>query len=178
MHVGIVNMYSYKLRHYLPNALASIGCDITVVDSDEDYIDIIKRSPITHWIFTGSDSDVMKKRSPVLDLEILKMKNKRFLLICYSMESILQQLGCHLIKRPNAMKGRFDLIMNGVKIEAYRNHYMYVVPESIKRGMRLLATYKGDTMTVSYKNAMMTQWHPERTVGGIRFLEGWLTNST
>ena len=178
MHVGIVNMYSYKLRHYLPNALASIGCDITVVDSDEDYIDIIKRSPITHWIFTGSDSDVMKKRSPVLDLEILKMKNKRFLLICYSMESILQQLGCHLIKRPNAMKGRFDLIMNGVKIEAYRNHYMYVVPESIKRGMRLLATYKGDTMTVSYKNLMMTQWHPEITKDGIRFLEGWLTNST
>ena len=171
MHVGIVNMYSYKLRHYLPNALASIGCDITVVDSDEDYIDIIKRSPITHWIFTGSDSDVMKKRSPVLDLEILKMKNKRFLLICYSMESILQQLGCHLIKRPNAIKERFDLVMNGVQLRAYRNHYTYVVPESIKRGMRLLATYKGDTMTVSYKNLMMTQWHPEITKDGIRFLE-------
>ena len=178
MHVGIVNMYSYKLRHYLPNALASIGCDITVVDSDEDYIDIIKCSPITHWIFTGSDSDVMKKRSPVLDLEILKMKNKRFLLICYSMESILQQLGCRLIKRPNAIKERFDLVMNGVQLRAYRNHYTYVVPESIKRGMRLLATYKGDTMTVSYKNLMMTQWHPEITKDGNIFMKEWLTNST
>ena len=178
MHVGIVNMYSYKLRHYLPNALASIGCDITVVDSDEDYIDIIKCSPITHWIFTGSDSDVMKKRSPVLDLEILKIKNKRFLLICYSMESILQQLGCRLIKRPNAIKERFDLVMNGVQLRAYRNHYTYVVPESIKRGMRLLATYKGDTMTVSYKNLMMTQWHPEITKDGNIFMKEWLTSST
>ena len=171
-------MYSYKLRHYLPNALASIGCDITVIDSDDDYIDIIKHSPITHWIFTGSDYDVMKKTTPKLSLDILNIRNKRFLLVCYSMESVLQQLGCHLIKRPNAMKGRFDLIMNGVKIEAYRNHYTYVVPESIKRGMRLLATYKGDTMNVSYKNLMMTQWHPEITEDGIVFMKEWLTNST
>jgi GMP synthase-like glutamine amidotransferase len=176
MRVGIVNMYSYKLRHYLPNALASIGYDITVVESDDNYIDIIKSSPITHWIFTGSDLDVMKKKSPVLDLDILKMKNKRFLLICYSMESVLQQLGCHLIKRPNAIKERFDLVMNGVQLRAYRNHYTYVVPESIKRGMRLLATYKGDTMTVSYKNLMMTQWHPERTVDGIKMIDDWLKN--
>ena len=68
--------------------------------------------------------------------------------------------------------------MNGVQLRAYRNHYTYVVPESIKRGMRLLATYKGDTMTVSYKNLMMTQWHPEITKDGNIFMKEWLTNST
>ena len=178
MRVGIVNMYSHKLQPYLQRALNSIGHDITILDSDDNYIEIIKRSPITHWIFTGSDSDVTNKKSPVLDIGIIKMKNKQFLLVCYSMESVLQQLGCHLIKRKTVVKERFDLVMNGSQIRAYRNHYTYVVPESIKRGMQLLTTYKGDTMTVTYKNLMMTQWHPERTNDGILFMKEWLTKST
>jgi GMP synthase-like glutamine amidotransferase len=174
MHVGILNMYSHKLDNYLSKALDSIGYDYTIIEFDEDYMDVIRRSRITHWILTGSDYNVMNKTTPQLDLKLLTMKNKRFMMVCYSMESILLQLGCHLIKRRNNVKEYFNLDIDDTTIKAFRNHYTYIVPDSLKRGMRLLATYKGDTMNVEYKNALMTQWHPERTADGIQFMKEWL----
>ena len=177
MHVGILNMYSNKLQPYLPNALESIGCGYTIVDFDENHLETIRRSRITRWILTGSDHNVMNKTTPQLDLGLLRMHGKRFMMVCYSMESILLQLGCHLIKRRNNVKEYSDLDIGGTTIKAFRNHYTYIVPDSLKRGMRLLATYKGDTMNVEYKNAVMTQWHPERTADGIQFMKEWITQS-
>lgn len=174
MHVGILNMYSHKLDNYLPNALDTIKCKYTIIEFDEDYMENIRRSRITHWILTGSDYNVMKKASPQLELKLLAMKNKRFLMVCYSMESILLQLGCHLITRRNNVKEYFQLDIDGITINAFRNHYTYVVPDSIRRGMRLVSTYNGDTMIVEYKNALMTQWHPERTADGIQYMKKWL----
>jgi GMP synthase-like glutamine amidotransferase len=174
MHVGILNMYSHKLESYLPKALDSIGCGYTIVDFDDNHLETIRRSRITRWILTGSDHNVMNKTTPQLDLDLLRMHGKRFMMVCYSMESILLQLGCHLIKRRNNVKEYFDLDIGGTTIKAFRNHYTYIVPDSLKRGMRLLATYKGDTMNVEYKNAVMTQWHPERTADGIQFMKEWI----
>jgi len=174
MHVGILNMYPYKLGPYLPRALESIGCTYTIVDFDENHSETIRRSRHTRWILTGSSDDVMKKTTPQLDLSLLKIENKRFLAICYSMESILLQLGCHLIKRKNNVREYFDLDLGGTTIKAFRNHYTYVVPDSMKRGMRLLATYKGNAMNVNYKNMTMVQWHPEKTADGIQFLAEWM----
>jgi GMP synthase-like glutamine amidotransferase len=175
MHVGILNMYSHKLQHYLPSALDSIGCSYTIVDFDENHAETIRRSRITRWILTGSDHNVMNKTTPQLDPALLKMHGKRFMMVCYSMESILFQLGCHLITRRNNVQEYFDLDLGGTTIKAFRNHYAYIVPDSLTRGMRLLATYKGDTMIVRYKNTLMTQWHPERTADGIRFMKEWTT---
>ena len=90
------------------------------------------------------------------------------------MESILLQLGCHLIKRKNNVREYFDLDLGDKTIKAFRNHYTYVVPDSMKRGMRLLATYKDNAMNVNYKNMTMVQWHPEKTADGIRFLAEWM----
>jgi GMP synthase-like glutamine amidotransferase len=174
MHVGILNMYSHKLQNYLPKALDSIGCRYTIVEFDENHVENIRRSRITRWILTGSDNNVMNKTAPQLDLKLLKMHDKRFMLICYSMESILMQLGCHLIKRRNNVKEYFDLEFGGTTIKVFRNHYTYILPDSLKRGMRLLATYKGDTMNVEYKNTVMVQWHPERTADGIQFMKEWI----
>ena len=174
MHVGILNMYSHKLQYHLPKALESIGCGYTIIEFDTDYVETIRSSQITHWILTGSDYNVMNKTTPQLDLNLLKMQDKRFMMVCYSMESILLQLGCHLIKRRENMMEYFNLDIGGTKIRAFRNHYTYIVPDSIKRGMRLLATYKGCAMNVEYKNTVMTQWHPERTADGIQFMKEWL----
>ncbi len=174
MHVGILNMYSHKLKISLPKALDSIGCDYTIIDFDENHVENIRRSRIKCWILTGSDYNVMNKTTPQLDLDLLKMSDKRFMLVCYSMESILLQLGCHLIKRRNNVQEYFDLDLGGNTIKAFRNHYTYIVPDSLKRGMRLLATHKGDTMNVEYKNTVMVQWHPERTADGIQFMKEWI----
>lgn len=175
MHVGILNMYSGKLLPSLPRALDSIGCTYTVVEFDENHYETIRRSRLTRWILTGSGYNVMNKTSPQLDIRLLKMRDKRFMMVCYSMESILLQLGCHLITRRNNAKEYFHLDIGENTIKAFRNHYTYIVPDSIhQRGMRLLATYKGEAMNVEYKNALMTQWHPERTADGIEFMREWL----
>ena len=174
MHVGIINMHPHELRHYLPKALEFLGCKYSVFGFHENHLDTIRRSPITHWIFTGSEYNVFDETAPQLDLGILKLENKRFLLICYSMESVLLQLGCRLVKRRNNMREYFNLKLEGNTLKAYRDHYTYVVPDKMRRGIRLLATYKGYTMNAEYRNAVMTQWHPERTMDGIQFMQKWL----
>ena len=176
MHMGILNMYSGKLSNDLPKALDSIGCKYTIVEFDGNHYETIQRSRITRWILTGSEYNVMRKTSPQLNLDLLKMRDKRFMMVCYSMESILLQLGCDLITRRNNTREYFDLDIGGNTIIAFRNHYTYIVPDSIhQRGMRLLATYKGETMNVEYKNTVMTQWHPEKTADGIKFMREWIT---
>jgi imidazoleglycerol phosphate synthase glutamine amidotransferase subunit HisH len=32
-------------------------------------------------------------------------------------------------------------------------------------------------MTAIYKNAVMTQWHPERSRDGIQLLKGWIKST-
>jgi len=63
---------------------------------------------------------------------------------------------------------------NGKLIEVARHHFAYLDANTVKPRMKLLSIYKGDVMTVEYKNAMMTQWHPERTEDGKVFLKRWL----
>jgi imidazoleglycerol phosphate synthase glutamine amidotransferase subunit HisH len=41
--------------------------------------------------------------------------------------------------------------------------------------MKLIAIYNDETMTVKYKNIMMTQWHPENSIDGIKILNHWLS---
>ena len=171
MRIGVVDMYKDKSHSYLPMVLVSMGYEVTVIDYKEDWLDIIKTMRIKTWFMTGSEYDVLSPTAPKIDLEILNLKNKRFFLICYSMESVLIQLGCKGIKRKKAIREFFHLTD---KVEAYRYHHTYIVPDTLKPGMRLLATYKGDVMTVQYKNLMMTQWHPERTPDGIEYVKKWL----
>jgi GMP synthase-like glutamine amidotransferase len=176
MRIGVIDMYKNKMYSYLPIILTDMGYSVTVVNYKEDWLDIIRKSRIKNWFLTGSEYDVMSVTAPQVDLEILKLNNKRFFLICYSMESVLLQLGCRGIKRKKAIREFFNLTMDGEQINAYRNHHTYIVPDSIKHDMQLLAKYQGNVMTVKYKNMMMTQWHPERTNDGIDFIRKWITN--
>jgi imidazoleglycerol phosphate synthase glutamine amidotransferase subunit HisH len=38
----------------------------------------------------------------------------------------------------------------------------------------LVNSYRGEVMTVLYKNTLMTQWHPERSKDGIQCLKAWM----
>jgi GMP synthase-like glutamine amidotransferase len=179
MKVGVVNFMKSGHPIFLYDALggndALGGGNVVVVSHKSDWVSAIKSSRIKHWFLTGSAYDVLRADAPQISLAILEMTNKRFFLICYSMESVLIQLGCHLIKRRTNIREHFSLLMGGRHLSAWRNHYTYVVPDSLKSGMRCLATHDGETMTVEYKNAVMTQWHPEKTEDGVRFLREWLS---
>jgi len=177
MHVGIVNFAINDPRTELSDALTSLGCSVVIIQHTDDWLNTIKRSRIKRWICTGSALDVLDKNSPQLDVDLLKLDTKRFLLICYSMESILMQLGCRIRNRKLERSDNIMIDDNGKQINVGRNHFAYVDANSIKPRMKLLSIYKGDVMTVEYKNAMMTQWHPERTDDGRMFLKRWLQNT-
>ena len=130
--------------------------------------------------------DVNLDGAPQIDTRILNMKDKRIFLICYSMESVLGQLGCRLVKRErNRKKITFlDILYNnyltrGINspLRSWRNHETYVTVSSLKPNIRMQMQYDGEVMTCLYKNAVMTQWHPEHTEDGRQLFLNWFNNT-
>lgn len=184
MKVGIFN-YMRRESPTIEKTIRNMGFDIEMYDYTENHYEIMRKSTIIHWIFTGSPMDVTKDDAPQLDTRILRMEGKRVFLICYSMESILYQLGCKLVKRERNRKRIFfmDILYNnylttGLRspIRAWRNHETYIPVSSLKPSIKLQMMFEGEVMTCFYKNATMTQWHPEHGDDGNRFLINWLNH--
>lgn len=175
MRIGIVDFSKRpKKNDSLQQALQILGHDIFVVHHTDDWYNIVKSSRIKHWIMTGAAYDVFSIKSPQVDTRITQLINKRFLLICYSMESFLLQMGCKLNRRERT-KEEFMLNSNGTRIVAWRNHNTFIPTDGLQPEIKLLASYKNETMTAKYKNILMTQWHPEKTNDGTIFLLNWLS---
>lgn len=181
MEIGVVNMYNthYKCR-YLINCLKSLGFKTRVIDgfrtSQADVYDCVKGSSIQHWIFSGSDTQVTAVNSPQLPLELLNLPDKKIMCICYSMESILQSLGNPVKKRYINRKELFNLIIPPSKtpIKVRRNHRWYLEP-NVKPPVKVLASYNGELMMASYKNSLLFQFHPEKSLDGKKLILDWIT---
>ena len=180
MKIGIVNMYKtlYGCK-YLINAIISLNYTPLVIDgfnhTEEEVYNYIKSSPITHWIFSGSPQYVTHEESSQISLKLLNLKNKRCMMICYSMESILVQLGCSISKRSHNKKEIFRLVVDGKDpLVLRRNHHWYFKPSAIKEPIKLLASYDGEAMIAHYKNAVLIQFHPEKSVDGKKLIEEWI----
>ena len=169
MLIGIVKVNS---NTYVEKAIKKLGHTFDLLQiNDPDLAKKIKHSSIQKWIFTGTGiaTSVLNPLAPQVPLEIFNMKNKEFFLICYSMESVLHQLGNTLLER-KPIKERFQI----GPLTLYRNHRFYFECEKLKSTLKNVECYKGEVMTVFYKNTVMTQWHPERTKDGIECLEMWI----
>jgi GMP synthase-like glutamine amidotransferase len=182
MKVGIFN-YTQRESPTVETKLQNLGFHVDIYDYKENHYEIMKKSNIKHWIFTGSPMDVNKDGAPQLDTRILRMEGKRVFLICYSMESILEQLGCKLVKRERNRKRVFfmDILYNNYltkgiasPVRAWRNHETYIPVKNLMPSIKLQMQYEGEVMTCFYKNAVMTQWHPEHGDDGRRMLVNWL----
>ena len=102
------------------------------------------------------------------------MKDKHLFMICYSMESALYNLGYKLQKKPRTNRRLFDIVsLDGTRLRVWKSHDTYV-PISINPRLKPSSRYNDEIMTLKYKNAVMTQWHPERTTDGIMFMRDWL----
>jgi len=196
MNVGIVSMYcdTNNYEHYIIDALSSIGykSEIIYYDNPENVYNSIANSKIKKWIFSGSAHTVILNNSPQVPLGIFDIPDKEFLLICYSMESVLYQLNAsELKKRYENKKEKFRLkidtklvkelnleyLYNKLKnpLNLYRNHHWYL--KSFKlNNIKEFAKYRGESMMVIYKNAILVQYHPERTKDGIQLIHNWLNN--
>jgi hypothetical protein len=194
MEVGIVDMYRSELGCLnLVNALKRIGVNIVVyhiIDKKVNLVRLIAQSQIKHWVFTGSDQSIYATHSPQIPMNIFNIFGKRFLLICYSMESVLKQLGYPVLKRYERKKELFKLHLQKTKVllagredlfkyisdpAIYkRNHQYYTPVTNMNKQIYEVASYRGELMIVFYKNAVMTQFHPENTIAGKRLIQNWL----
>ena len=187
MEVGFVCMFPNKEKQPTSflETLHALHCRVDVLYSyertKEDIVEHIRGSTIRKWIFSGSPADVHNLHSPQLSLDIFAIPNKEYLLICYSMESVLYQLGYPVVKRGKNKKEEFVLtfpytlrgLPNPAKL--YRNHQYYTPFDSIQdQDMRKIVAYEGETMILTYKNAILTQFHPEKTDHGKQMIFDWL----
>ena len=177
---------------------------LEVVHCYDNWMDSIVNSDITHWILTGSERYPYDSDAPRVPIELFSVKNKRFMLICYSMESALFEMGYTISTRPKPICEFFlhnfdhkkftkkqtkkcnyrasNLIQSiSTPVSLYRNHRVFITVDEFQQSsrepcnnMNLLSEYNKEVMTVNYKNAIMVQWHPEKTPDGIIFLKNWL----
>ena len=184
-------MYGTEYKcHYLINALRSIGYLPHVIEgfhSGEAYVfDAIQKSPIKFWIFSGSPHYVTDPKSTQVPLDILMLPNKQFMLLCYSMESLLIQLNYPLTKRRSDKREIFHLtvpvaytnnsLFQSIKnpMVVRRHHHFYFPEKVIIDPVNLIASYNGEAMIATYKNTLLVQFHPEKSVDGKCLILNWL----
>jgi hypothetical protein len=188
MRIGIVDMRREAGKvHMLVNAIKSFGCTVTVINgvTEPNLCQTIRQSPIHYWIFSGSQYHVTHEGCPQIPMDLLKT-DKKFLMICYSMESVLVQLGMPIQERYIHRRGPFQMtvpkenqdhpLFRGIQnpMKCWRAHRWYFPNASIHSPIKLLASYNGEAMIATYKNMVLVQHHPEHTADGRLFLQNWL----
>lgn len=194
MEIGIVSMYpNIKDIVYVSNAIKILGYTPYIVDHKSklksfvrNIYNIIKNSKIKYWIFSGSPSMVIDRESPQVPLEIYNLKDKEFMLICYSMESVAYQMNIPISFRRENRKEIFTLDIRNTDhyitkyyndyINVWRNHYGYVSSLINKSPFTEIASYEEESMILLYKNSILIQFHPERTVDGLILIYNWINH--
>jgi GMP synthase-like glutamine amidotransferase len=176
----------------LVDAIKEMGATPHIINgttlSEQELSNTIQRSPIRHWIFSGSRYHIHYTGVPIVPMELLKTENtdKRFLMICYSMESVLVQLGFPIRERYINRKETFNLsvpkeyqthpLFKDIpsSMRGWRDHRYYFPRDVLTPPVHLLASYNGEAMVATYKNAVLVQYHPEKTKDGRQLIENWL----
>jgi len=74
----------------------------------------------------------------------------------------------------------FDGLPETLKLQ--RNHTWYIptlLRNTVKNKLcKEVASYRGESMMIFYKNAILVQFHPEKTADGILFIKNWINNKT
>jgi len=200
MEIGIVFMDPKHIYDYIPNAILYTGyTPVSIIfTTTNDVLIKIKNSNIKYWIFSGSAHTVIMDNSPQIPIEIFDIPDKEFLMICYSMESTLFQNKYQLKKRYQNKNEEFKLkinmdlvkklnkeyIFNGLtdKLSLQRNHHWYI-PSLLRNTknnklFKEVASYRGESMMIFFKNAILVQYHPERTTDGKILIKNWINNKT
>ena len=191
MEVGVLDMYPDSIGSWrLIKAVNDLGYNPVVFNSKtESLYKIVRQSGIKKWIFSGSPQSVHSKESTQIPLDVFKHSSKDFLLICYSMESVMKQVGLDVLERYENRKGYFNLhiqkgkalifgkewLFEGIKSPCYlwRNHHCYT-PSTSLEDINELASYRGELMIAFHKHLLFMQFHPERSADGKRLLKNWL----
>ena len=190
MRIGIVDMYGSTTElDSVVNALARLGHSAYVInhkgETSDTLLHQIRRSPIRRWILTGSDYHLHDEGAPKVPLGILGLP-KQFLLICYSMESLIAQVSQAQIKEryiqrkeifhmTNPMQRATPGLFDGIKQQmVLRRDHLWYFPTGTITPITEIAAFRGEVMIATYKNCLLTQFHPEKTLDGLKILKNWL----
>jgi GMP synthase-like glutamine amidotransferase len=189
MQVGVIMMCGHKGGcNVLINVLKEMGYRplLFFVETTKIY-EAILLSKVKYWILSGTRLNAPFDKTPPVPMEIFNIPKKRFFLICFSLESALQQYGYTLVNRyevktefakitikPSYAKlPLFKDIPNPMRV--FRNHHLYIASKDVKYPVREISSFRGELMVAAYKNALLTQFHPEHSVQGRRLLVNWLS---
>ena len=172
LRVGILNCYRNAAHaQYVIEAVRHLGhipvCVYVTRYSMKETLDWVHQSNIRHWIGTGSDYNVCDHDAPCYDESILRMRNKKFLLICYSMQSFLAHVcKCQITKLPSYVQEMQTI--GGVQL--WRNHHFGFYKTDVfskKYSIQNVQTFADAiVMSATCGNVWMTQYHPERSKQG------------
>ena len=173
MRVGVVSMCEVGKRGctLLLNALSSMGHVPFVLHwNTPNLISLIRRSRIERWIFSGNatytkDTDMYRMPMEVFSLPI------QVLCICYSFQSTLVQLGYTLHHKRNRVYRKVVIYgQSGNPMTVLLNYTQYIKSPVIGE----LASLNKEVMIFRYKNAILTQFHPEGTADGRTLIRAFL----
>ena len=173
MRVGVVTMCDAGKRGctLLLNTLVSMDYDPFVLHwNTPNLISLIRRSGIKHWIFSGNatytkDTDMYRMPMEAFSLPI------HILCICYSFQSTLVQLGYTLHhKRKRQYRKVAIQLPSGKPMTILLNYTQFIRSPVIGE----VASFEKEVMIFIYKNALLTQFHPEGTADGRKLMRAFL----
>ena len=185
MEIGIVNFCQGCIENkpnttctvcYLETMVQQLGFVPQTILGTSDIYHTIKESTIQNWIFSGSAYNVNHISSPQVPLGILTLPDKRYVFICYTMQSVLHGHGKKIICDKKNKQGVVTL-RSGTSV--FRNHFCYLRPRDITEHIwKMTDVFEGYVMTLYLGTHLCCQWHPERTLDGYEYISRWLHEST
>lgn len=166
--IGLLNMYKNvdDARH-IREALSFFG-KVDEIQYSESWAFDIEKSTATHWFVSGSDSNVYDDNAPRLDIRMIFLP-KKFFLICYSMQSFLH----HVLKQDIFQFYLMKFIEEDNGTLLWRNHSWGF--KSLSHPLTSIETFAdGIVKKCSFLNLTMRQYHPERTVDGLLEMKQFL----
>lgn len=165
--VGVINCYKDSRNiATLVRAVRMLGCAPVVFDvSDPYWVHVARASPIQHWIASGSEWNVVELGAPKLPPSLLLDPQKHWFFVCYSMQSVLHQLGARIHKLPLYKKEA-----EAIDSRLYWRNHGWAFDSAGVQGLRLtdpMYAKDGSLMRCLLGNAILTQYHPERTLEGL-----------
>ncbi len=179
--IGLVNFNNDKLPEDLIKVLAEISDNVIVISHKENYLKIIKESCINNWVFSSSDLTPNTKKIKIDFDNLLKIKDKNFLLLGFAMKKLLKHLGYKMYKRSRAMKMKlvtppYDLFHNvqpQMELVKKEKHYFDIYENPMKK-IETLLTHKNILAIAQYKKILLLDFNPEYSEDGMQILENWI----
>jgi len=172
--VGVINCYKTPSNiSILTRAIRLLGASPIVFQvADPTWVSVAQSSAIRHWIVSGSEWNVKDNGAPRIPPDLMLDREKRWIFVCYGMQSVLCSLGAEIYKLPE-----YKRAAETVEGRLYWRNHGWGFDRSGVRNLRIAAPVfasDGILMRCYIGNAVLMQYHPERTLEGLEELRDFV----